>query len=91
MLAHKAISTAAAVLMLSLAIMATVLIAKRIFATYPLGIKADRLDIVAQDCSQIGWPYGCDWQRQDALPEPKKNSRFGRRGKRLRCHDFGNC
>jgi len=88
MLVHKFIGTAAAVVALGLAIMAAVLIVKQ---TYPLGIKSDRLDVVAQDCSQFGWPYGCDWQQQDVSAEQKKNSRFGRRGKRLRCRDFGNC
>ena len=91
MLVQKLIGTAVAVLALSLAVGGTVLIVKRVFATYPLGIKGDRLEVVAQDCSQIGWPFGCDWQRQEATPEPKKPSRFGHRGKRLRCHNFGNC
>ena len=88
MLVHKLIGTAAAVLTLGLAIAATVLIVKRM--SYPVGIKSDRLEVVAQDCAQFSWPYGCDWQ-QSVSPEPKKSSRFGRRGKRLRCRDFGNC
>jgi hypothetical protein len=91
MLVHKLIRTVAAVLALSLAIIATIVIVKRIFPTYPLGVKGDRLEISAQDCSQAGWPYGCDWQPQSATPEPKKRLLFGRRGKRLRCRGFGNC
>ena len=88
---HKLIGTAAAMLVLGLAIMAVVLIAKRILVTYPLGIKGDRLEVAAQDCSQVSWPFGCNLQQSDALPEPKKNPRFGRRGKRLRCQSFRNC
>jgi hypothetical protein len=86
--AHKLIGTAAVVIALGLAIMATVLIVKQ---TYPLGIKGNRLDVVVQDCSELGWPYGCDWQPHSAAPEPRKHPRPGRRDKHLRCRDFGNC
>lgn len=88
MLAHKLIGTAAVVTALGLAITATVLIVKQI---YPLGIKGDRLDVIVQECSELGWPFGCGWQRQDASPEPKKHLRPGRRDKHPRCRDFGNC
>ncbi len=88
MLAHKLTGTVAVVIALGLAIMATVVIVKR---TYPLGFKSDRLDVVVQECSELGWPYGCNWQQQNASPEPRKHVRPGRRDKHLRCRDFGNC
>jgi hypothetical protein len=48
-------------------------------ASYPLGVKSDRLDTTPQvDCSFAAWPYGCDWQL-NASPEPPKRSKFGRR------------
>jgi len=50
-------------------------------ASYPLGIKSDRLDTTPKaDCSFAVWPYGCDW-RLNASPEPPKRSKFGRRRK----------
>ena len=48
-------------------------------ASYPLGIKSDRLDAMPKaDCSFAVWPYGCDWQL-NASPAPPKRSKFGRR------------
>lgn len=88
MRAYRLIGAAAVVIALGLAITASVLIVKRI---YPLGIKSDRLDDVVQECSELAWPYGCSWQPQNALPEPKKHVRPGRRDKHLRCRNFGNC
>ncbi len=85
MLVHKLNSPViGALLAISVAAATVVAVWKRQSTTYPLGIKGDRLDVVPRvDCPQVAWPFGCDWQQQSALPDTKKHSRFGRRGRRL--------
>jgi hypothetical protein len=62
-----------------IAIAATVVIVKRHFETYPLGVKGDRLDagVPQADCSQVVWPYGCDWM--DTSPDTVKHLRSDRK------------
>jgi hypothetical protein len=88
--AHKANGIVAAVIALSLAIAATVVIGKRYFMASPLLMTAERPEAAAQKCSQIGWPYGCDWQ-QNTVQQPKKSLRLERRSRHPRCVDNGNC
>ena len=81
MFIHRLNSPAAgAVLAVVIGIAASIAIAKRHAADYPLGVKADRLDVKpVPGCLPVAWPYGCDWQF-NASPVPQKHSRFGRRG-----------
>jgi hypothetical protein len=67
-----------------IAIAAMVVIVKRHSETYPLGVKGDRLDVAVPqaDCSQVVWPYGCDWM--NTSPDTGKYSRPDR--KRLHHH-----
>jgi len=83
MRAHKLNNPMIGVLLaISLAAATAAVIWKRQSVTYPVGVKGDRLDIAPRsDCSQVVWPYGCDWQL-NASPGTKSHSRFGRRGKR---------
>ena len=90
MLMHKFSGLAAAILALSVVIAATVLIVNRSFMADSIGIKGDRLDVVAQDCPQVGWPYGCDWQ-PNAPPESRAHLRIHHRVKRQQCRAFGYC
>jgi hypothetical protein len=90
MLMHKFGRLAAAILALTLVIAATVLIVKRSFTADSIGIKGDRLEVVAQDCPQVGWPYGCDWQL-NAPPESRAHLRIRHRAKRQQCRAFGYC
>ncbi len=72
-----------ALLAISVAAVAAAVIWKRQAATYPIGVKGDRLEMAPRtDCSQAAWPYGCDWQL-NPQPDTRGHSRFGRRGKRL--------
>jgi hypothetical protein len=62
-----------------IAIAAAVVIVKRHFETYPWGAKGDRLDVAIPqaDCSQVVWPYGCDWM--NTSPDTGKHSRPDRK------------
>jgi hypothetical protein len=82
MLVHKLNSrTMGAMLAISVAATAAVVIRKQQPVSYPLGIKGDRLELTPQaGCSQVVWPYGCDWHL-NALADTRKHSRFGRRGR----------
>jgi len=57
------------------AIATLIMMVKGDAAAYPLGVKGDRLDITAPqvDCSQVVWPYGCDWM--NTSPPPKRHAR----------------
>ena len=82
MLVHKLNGAVGASLALSLAITATVVIVKRHSATYPLGIKGDRLEVVPGGaCSQLAWPFGCGWQPSER-PETRRRPGSDRRGQR---------
>ena len=83
MLVHKLNRPAiGALLAISVATATATVIWTRHTATYPVGIRGDRLDIAPQDgCSQMVWPYGCDWQHQNTLPNTRIHSRFGHRGR----------
>jgi hypothetical protein len=85
MFVHKLNNPAAgAMLAVMIGIAAAFAIAKRHATDYPLGVKADRLDVKPlPGCLPVAWPYGCDWQL-NAAPVPQKHSRFGRRGSHRR-------
>lgn len=63
-----------------IAIAIIVMMAQRDAATYPMGIKGDRLEITIPadpqaDCAQVVWPYGCEWM--NSSPAPKRHLRPG--------------
>jgi hypothetical protein len=68
----------------SMAIAAAVVTMKRHSETYPLGVKGDRLEVAVPqaDCSQVVWPYGCEWM--DTSPNTRKHSRPDRKRKYYR-------
>jgi hypothetical protein len=69
-------------LAISVVVVASVAVLWKQPASYPLGIKGDRLEVKPQaGCLPLAWPYGCGWQ-SDTPPERPKHSRFGRRGQR---------
>ena len=70
-----------ALLAIGIAATAAFVIWKRHGASYPLGVKGDRLDVAPRaGCSKVVWPYGCDWQ-PGAPVDARTHSRFGVRGK----------
>jgi hypothetical protein len=79
---HRLNSRVGAVLAIGLAIAAAVVTVERHSASFPPGVKGDRLEVTVPQsgCSQVVWPYGCDWQ-SNATSDTKKHSRFGRRGR----------
>jgi len=82
MLIHKLNSSVVgALLAISVAATAAIVIWKRHSTAYPSGVKGDRLEVAPQaGCSQALWLYGCDWQF-NVLPHERTHSHFGRRGK----------
>jgi hypothetical protein len=82
MLVHKLYSPTGAVIAAGFLIIAATFIAKRDSTSYHVGVKGNRLEVVpSAGCSQVVWPYGCNWQL-DELPDTTRNSRLNRRKQR---------